>query len=221
VFTDEVLEDSAVDLVSYTASLFAEEIAKEEDRVFLTGSTLASDPFNGVLNAADVATYALPATKLVADITADDLNKAIYSLTQAQRMGASWYMSSEVFGVVQRLKTEDGHYLVQQPTGGAPATIWGYPVVISDVLPGLTNEGAAWDALTPFMFFANLSQTSVYGDKGGIAVKMLYEATLTDADGDTINLAQNDMTAIRVVKRTGYVNVLPEGILVLTTGSAT
>ena len=221
VFTDEVLEDSAVDLINYTAQLFAEEISKEEDRVFLAGSTLASDPFDGILNASDVTTYALPATKKVADITADDLNKAIYELRSEQRSGASWYMSSALFGAIQRLKDENNNYIIQQPTGGAPATIWGYPVVISDILPGLTNDGADWDAETPFMFFANLSQTSVYGDKGGIAIKMLMEATLTDADGDTINLAQNDMTAMRVVKRVGYVNVLPEGILVMTTGSAT
>jgi HK97 family phage major capsid protein len=221
VFTDEVLDDSAVNLVSYTAQVFAEKISEEEDRVFLTGATTAGDPFDGVINASDVVLYPLAATDVIADLTADDLNKAIYTVTAAKRAGASWYMSSEVFGHVQRLKDDYGQYIVQQPTGTAPASIWGYPVVISDVLPGLKDGESDWANSTPFMFFANLNKTCVYGDKGGVQMKMLEEATLTDGDGDTINLAQNDMTGVRIVKRVGYVPILPEGIVVFTTGAAT
>lgn len=220
LFTDEVLEDSAVDLISYTAMVFAEKIAEAEDTVFFTGSTLAGDPFNGVLNASDVTLYPLVATKKPADLTVDDLNKALYSIPSERRAGASWYMSSEMFGHAQRLKDDYGQYLIQQPTGTAPASIWGYPVVISDVLPGLKDGASDWGFDVPFMFFANLNRTCVYGDKGGVQMKMLEEATITDGDSNTISLAQNDMTGIRIVKRVGYVPVLPEGIVVFTTGAA-
>lgn len=220
-FTDEILKDSAIDLISLTGTLFGEEIAKEEDRVFLTGSTLASDPFDGVLNASDVKVQSLAATKLVSDLDADILNNAIYKIKTSARPGAKWFLNPEVLGVLQRLKDEQGQYIVQQPTGDLPLRMWNYPIVLSDVLPGLTNSGSEWDAETPFMFFSNLSRTCVYGDKGGMQMKMLDQATLTDSEDNTINLAENDMTAMRVVKRVGYVPVLPEGICVIKTGSAT
>lgn len=228
-FTDELLEDSAIDLMSYTAQLIGEEIGREEDRVFLSGSIIAGDPFDGVLNATGVVTVPMAAATQPGDLDADLLNQAIYAIPTPARPGAKWYMNPEVFGALQRIRTDQvaagdnaGHYLIQQPTGDQPARMWNYPIVLTDELPGLTDAGGdPWDASTPFMFFANLQKTCVYGDKGGLALKMLDQASLTDDTGNVYNLAEHDMTAIRAVKRVGYVPVLPEGIAVITTGAAT
>ena len=70
------------------------------------------------------------------------------------------------------------------------------------------------------MIFANLQKTCIYGDKNQIHTKLLTEATLTDSEGGTISLAQNDAVAVRVYKRVGYVPVLPEGIAVMIAGAA-
>ena len=228
-FTDELLEDSAIDLMGYSAQLIGEEIGREEDRVFLAGSIIAGDPFDGVLNATGVVTVPLAAATQPADLDADLLNQAIYRIPTPARPGAKWYMNPEVFGVLQRIRTDAvaagdnaGPYLIQQPTGDQPAKMWNYPIVLTDELPGLTDDaGDPWDVSTPFMFFANLQKTCVYGDKGGLALKMLDQASLTDDLGNVYNLAEHDMTAIRAVKRVGYVPVLPEGIAVITTGPAT
>jgi hypothetical protein len=48
----------------------------------------------------------------------------------------------------------------------------------------------------------------------------LDQASVYDADGTLINLAERDMLALRVHKRVGYVPVLPDGIAVLSTGAA-
>jgi HK97 family phage major capsid protein len=106
-----------------------------------------------------------------------------------------------------------GQYLVQAPTEtGAPYTMWGFPIVFSDEIPAFQDVAGA----APFMFFANLQKTCVYGDKQGIRTKILTEASLTDNVGGIINLAERDMIAIRVFKRVGYVPVLPDGIAVFT-----
>jgi HK97 family phage major capsid protein len=223
-FTDEILEDSAIDLMSLTAQLIGEAIAIEEDRVFFQGDLGAGDSFNGIINSVGVATFQLGVGDLVANLTADDLEQAIYEIPTPARAGSKWYMHPTVFSILRRIRVSavaagdaEGAYLIQSPVGGAPSTMWGYPIVLTDELP------AAGDVVadTPFMFFANLNRTSVYGDKGGLALKELDQATLTDANGDSINLAQNDMTAIRAVKRVGYVNVLPQGICVIRTGLVT
>ena len=68
-------------------------------------------------------------------------------------------------------------------------------------------------------FFGNLQKTCVYGDKQGLRVKMLDQASLYDTNGTLINLAEKDMIALRVHKRVGFVAVLPAGIAVLSTGA--
>ncbi|TVR41535.1 MAG: phage major capsid protein [Cryomorphaceae bacterium] len=223
-FTDEILDDSAIDLMGLVAQLIGEAIAIEEDRVFFQGSILAGDPFDGILNSLGVGTFQLGVGDLVADLTADDLEQVIYEIPTPARAGAKWYMHPTVFSVLRRIRVDVlaggdnlGQYLIQMPTGAAPATMWNYPIVLTDELPAASEIAAG----EPFMFFANLSRTSVYGDKGGLALKMLDQASLTDAEGNTVNLAQNDMTAIRAVKRVGYVNTLPQGICVVSTGNAT
>ena len=224
VVTENLLEDEAFDLVSYVSRRIGEAIATEEDRVFFAGSTLAGDTFDGVINASGVTLVDMGTAELVDDVTADTLLKMVYSVPKHARSGSGFYMHSDVLYRIQRLRidvaTEGdglGGYLVQPATSSAPASIWGYPITTVDELPA-ADEVTAGD---PFMCFANLSKTSVYGDKQGIRVKLLTEATLTDSEGTTISLAQNDAVGLRVYKRVGYVNVLPEGIAVLKAGSAT
>lgn len=224
VVSENLLEDQSFDLVSYVARRIGEAMFTEEDRVFFAGSTLASDRFDGIINASGVTTVAMDATKGVDDISADTLLKMIYSVPKHVRAGAKFYLNSDILFRLQRLRIDVlsegdglGGYLIQPATASAPASLWGYPIVVVDQLPGADDVAAD----EPFMVFSNLQKTCVYGDKQGIRLKVLTEATLTDANGDTISLAQNDAVGVRVYKRVGYVPVLPEGIAVLKTGTAT
>jgi len=224
VLTENLIEDAAFDLVGYVARRIGEAIAVEEDRVFFAGSTLAGDPFNGVINASGVTLVDLGTATDADDVTADVLLKMVYSVPKHTRKGASFYMHSDMLYRLQRLRIDVlaegdglGGYLVQPATASAPASIWGYPIITVDQLPAADEVTAD----TPFMFFANLQKTCVYGDKAGVRVKMLTEATLTDSEGNTISLAQNDAVGVRVYKRVGFVPVLPQGIAVLVAGSVT
>ena len=76
------------------------------------------------------------------------------------------------------------------------------------------------DADEPFLIFGNLSKCVVYGDKKGIRVKLLDQASVYDDNNNLINLAERDMQALRIHKRVGYVTVLPSGLVILQTGPA-
>jgi HK97 family phage major capsid protein len=224
VMTEEIVEDSAIDLIGLCAELFGEAIAIEEDRVFLSGDVGAGDPVNGVINAAGVVVTPMAAGLTPGDITPDILNNLIYSIPTPARRGAKYYMHPEIFSFIQTYRADAvaagdqaGNYLVQTPITGGPSTLWGYPIVLTDELPAPGD--VAFNE--PFMFFANLQKTCVYGDKQGMRVKMLTEASITNAAGALVNLAENDLLAMRVHKRVGYVPVLPAGIAVLSTGDAT
>jgi len=224
VMTEEIVEDSAIDLVALCGELFAEAIAEEEDRVFLTGDIGTGDPVDGVINATGVTGVALAVGDPAEDVIPDDLNRMIYAVETAARRGGKFFMHPSVFSVIQRYRADAvgagdgaGGYLVQTPVNGGPSSLWGYPIVLTDTLPAVGDV----DWSEPFMFFGNLNRTCVYGDKQGLRVKMLDQASITNAGGDLVNLAENDLLAMRVHKRVGYVPVLPAGIAVLSTNTAT
>lgn len=211
--TEEILEDSAINLTQLVAQLFAEAIAAEEDAAFFAGT---GSPWTGILNNSDVNKVTM--TKVASLITADDLLDMIDETPSGALAGAKFYMSRTVLSAIRKLKDDAGNYIYQNPGQGMPATIWDYPVVTVDALPAIGDVSTG----DQFVIFANLQQGAIFGDKQQLRVKLLEEATVTDADGSTvINLAEQDMVALRVVERVGYVVALPKAITVLEAGSAT
>lgn len=219
--TEEMLEDPAIDIIKLLGELFGEAVAYEEDRVFLAGLTSDGDPFNGVINASGVIPVVIgsdnPSDEDFGELLADAMNRAMYAVPTQVRKKGKFYMNSAFMGILQRVKDSEGRYLIQQPVGDSNvSTIWTRPIELTDVLPADDVSGDE----APVMFYTDLAKTCVYGDKGGLRVKYLTEATVSSAgeSPSEINLAEEDMVAVRIVKRTGYVPVLPEGIAVLVLG---
>jgi HK97 family phage major capsid protein len=207
LFTEEILEDSAINLTTLVAELFVEAVAKEEDIQFFTGTGL---PWTGVLNNGQV-NIAYQAVAGVANLTADDLLGMIDATPSGALAGAKFYMNRTVLSVIRKLKGVDGQYIYQNPGQGQPATIWDYPVVTSDAFPTASAVSG-----TPYILFGNLQLGCIFGDKQQMRTKLLDQATLTDSDGQTeINLAEQDMLALRIVERVGYVVALPAALTVL------
>ena len=214
--TEELLEDSAIDIIKLLGELFGEAVAAEEDRVFLAGDTGAGDPYMGVINAVGIVPVLMTAADAAADIDADDLNNLIYGVPRAIRDKGTFYMHSSIFQLIQQLRSvATGEYIVQSPVGTRPGTIWGRPYKLVDVLPDSTAAAGG----VPFMFYTDLNKTCVYGDKAGLKVKLLDQGIVSSAETSPsdLNLSTQDMIALRIVKRVGYVPVLPAGIAVLTT----
>jgi HK97 family phage major capsid protein len=211
--TEEILEDSAINLTQLVGQLFAEAMAAEEDAQFFAGN---GSPWTGLLNNSSVNKVTM---NLVASlITADDLLAMIDATPSSVLNGSKFYMHRSVLSAIRKLKSADGHYIYQSPSQAMPATIWDFPVVTVDAMPtmGEVNIG------DQFVLFGNLQKGAIFGDKQQLRVKLLEEATITDVDGSTpINLAEQDMVAIRVVERVGYAVALPKAITVLEAGSLT
>lgn len=206
--TEELIEDSAVDLTSLIAELFVEAVTIEEDAQFFGGT---GTPFTGILNDTNVPNLTLATGKnTFAEADADDFLSLQYKVKTSARSRGKYYLHPTVVASIMKLKDTTGAYIYAMPAGDKPATLWGKPVVECDALPG-TDAGT--QASKPFAFFGDLKQACVYGDKGDMKVKLLDQATVTDVDGTTqINLAEQDMIGIRVVERVGYATVLPKAI---------
>ena len=218
IYTEELVEDSAIDINALLGELFGEAVAKEEDRVFFAGDTNDGDAYNGILNATGIVPVVMGDGDVAADIDVDDLIEMKYAVPKEVRQTGKFYGNSAIFKLCEKLKDKNDRYILHDAQNGNAPTLCGRPYEELDILPDddlVTEE-------TPFLIYTNLKKTCVYGDKGTLRLKLLSEATLDFDDSDespnNINLAENDMQALRIVKRTGYVPVLPSGIAVLKTG---
>lgn len=212
--SEEILEDSAINLTQLIGELVAEAISKEEDLQFFVGT---GAPWTGVLNNGDVnvVTMGTGDTSFL-DVDAEDLLDMQDSTPGGAMAGAKYYMHRSIFNVLRKLKDSDGNPIYQKATESTPAVIWDHPYELSDAFPakGDTAEAKA------FILFGNLKQGAVFGDKQQIRVKLLDQATITDTDGQTtINLAEQDMIGLRFVERVGYVVSLPTALTVLKTAT--
>jgi HK97 family phage major capsid protein len=211
--TEEILEDSAINLTQLLGQLFAEAIAKEEDLQFFAG---VGTPWTGILNNGNV-NIVHQTVGGIANLTADDLLDMQDATPTGAMNGAKYYMHRTVLNVIRKLKDLQGNYIYQNPGQGQPATIWNMPVELSDAFPAAS---AVVDG-SPYILFGNLKTSAIFGDKQQIRAKLLDQATVTDTDDQTdINLAEQDMVALRIVERVGYVVALPKALTVLDSGES-
>lgn len=206
--TSELLEDSSLAIANLVATLFAEKIAEEEDRVVFTGDRVnAGDPFEGVLHDANVVSIVLPSGSTnFADLTGDDMADATAALTSAASNGARWYMHRTIFNVVRKLKSSSGseEYIFQQPAGTQPGSIWTYPYDLTDVMPSISQSAVD----TPFVILGNLRHYYI-GDR----------KAMTMARSEHVGFAQ-DKIFLRVLQRIAMAMAIPGAFSVIRTAAS-
>lgn len=217
--TRELLEDEEIDLFSFIATRVAEGFAKAEDDAFFNGdgsSTYGS--FTGLLANTDITDVDMASGDTTfADMDADDLYDLIDELPEGAHANAKFYMNRTIMGIVRKLKDTTGEYIYQRPSETGPATVWGYPVVMVEVMPG-TGDSAAE---TSFVLFGDLRKAAILGFRGGIGADRFNAGVVRNvADDGDINLITSDREAIRWVERVGYITILPSAVVRLTTAAS-
>lgn len=215
--TEELLEDSEIDLVGFLTARIAEGMAEKEDAAFFTGDGSAGfGSFTGLLNDANINVVTMGGTTF-AGVTADDLLDMQDATPAGVLANCKYYMHRSIMSLVRTLKSNDGHYIYQPPAEAGPSTIWGYPVELVEVMPDQSDTAAD----TAFVLFGDLRKACWLGTKGGLTVKVADQAVVRNtANNADINTFRQDMVALRVVERVGYVVVLPTAVTVLKTAEA-
>ncbi|MDP2654892.1 MAG: phage major capsid protein [Candidatus Omnitrophota bacterium] len=214
--SDELLEDDEIDLVGFLTSRIAEGMAKKEDEAFFKGDgTSTYGSFTGILLNSSVNEVEMAAATF-SSIDADDLIDMVDATPQGAHANGKFYMHRTIMSFVRKLKDSDNRYIYQAPSDGGPATIWGYPVVLVEAMPAKADSAAE----TAFVAFGDLKKACWLGYKQGLRVAISDQATVrnTAANAD-IDLFRQDMTALRVVERVGFVVVVATAITVLKTAA--
>lgn len=198
-------EDAAVNVFNLITQGFARETARWEDTLVFT------DASTGLTENTSTKAQTVGANLAAFDL--DDFSKAIAKVHPAARLGAKFYVSTVLESYLRELKDSNGRYhLTPDPSGQTAGTLWGYPVETVAVLP------TADAANQTYAIFGNLQNVTLIR-KRGILIDELKEATVKDADGNTLNLALQNMTAIRADIRMNAVVRVPEAFTLIGTGS--
>ena len=208
--TDELLEDSAIDMWGDLTKRFARAYAKKADELVFTHAT------GGIVNLAGTAKVTIDGGS-VEDITFDEINRAIYSVPSDSMSNGRFYFNRTILGVLQRVKDLNGRYILQVgPNGPATGTIWGLPYELTEVLPSLAEDGEE----KGFIVFGDLKNT-VLGERTQLQAKIFDTGSVADPDEDEtdeLNLLTQDMQAMRVVKRMNAKTIFPAAYAVIQTG---
>lgn len=203
--SDELDEDSAVNIWNELTRDFAIANAQLEDTIVFTDAT------SGILHDSDVPVFRVSTANINALDFYNDLGKIPYAIVKPARKGAKWFVHSTMVGIFTRMHDTNSNplYKLSDP-------LWGYPVVETDVLP------------TPIVglnkilgVFGNLKIAVDLVRKNQLALKMLDQATIGGRDGDTvIDLASQDAKALRAVVRLNAVVKFPNALVIIETPAA-
>lgn len=214
-FTNELLEDAEVDVVGFITQRVAEVFAEAEDTKFLVDATI------GLINVADDSVVRITKTDLgdstLTDVeVSDKLLDLQGAVSKSVRDRGKYLMSWDVFAKVRKLRDDNEQPLFKHLTEEGPMTIHGKPVVLSDVMPDVSDCDSADDGI---LMFGDFERGCILGFKGGIRIDRATQGAINPV-GSEVNLFQTDRQAVRFIQRTGYAQVLSNTVAVLKTATS-
>lgn len=215
--TEESVEDAGVDLTGLVAQLIREAIDKEVDLQFFMGDGTV---WTGIFKDTSIPAVELAENEDGADVRPED----IIALADQTPLGVNgrYLMHRTWLSRIRTLRQNDdntGEYIYNPLGGGEFGTLNGWPVELLEAAPTYTETLGTTTANLPIMMFGDFKRGVAYGEKSEVRLKMLDQATITDTDGETvINLAEQDMIALRAVQRVGFKVTLPTAMRRLVTG---
>ena len=171
--TTQLINSSPFNIVKIITKLLAEAIAKEEDRVFMSGT--------GTGQPTGIDTYTFPLVDAGGALSWTHFNTAFFRLPQAYRNKAYWIMSSLTMSTVGSLADDNNRPILDQ-------------AIYEDGLPRLKNRPILEnnDFGDNKVFFIDLSEYYI-GEKVHMKIDTADQATI-----GTYKLWQRNMIAIRV-----------------------
>lgn len=164
---DELLADSKFNLERFWVNRFAVRLGEIEENDYINGNGKGKP-----LGLLAVSLNTRNATgSSGAAVAADDLINLQGDIKEQYQPNAAFLIGRATFTAVRLLKDSQNRYLWEPSyQAGAPATLLGKPVIVSEFMPTPTNG----DATKPFMVYGNLEHYTIV-DRGAFAVKRLDE----------------------------------------------
>ena len=133
--TDELVQDSAFDMVGELKEAISEEFGQTLSELTVKGAYNASTEqfIEGFLTNTTVTGAAIT-TATVKKVTADDLVKLETGMKASYRKGSAYFVSPKLYEEMKLWKDGDGRYLWMNILEGATMKFNGYPVYVEEFL---------------------------------------------------------------------------------------
>ena len=127
--TNQLINDSAVDIESYVTNLLARRTIKAVEKSILTGSAL--EEFKGIIHDEDVAEV-----ELIGAVTIDTFLEMYLKIHPEFLASACFIMNRDFFNQVSKLKDGNNHFYLQNGivNGKLTYTLLGLPVEVTESL---------------------------------------------------------------------------------------
>jgi len=126
--TNELLQDSAIDVVGLITKQMAYGTAMELDNQMINGT---GDPVSG-LGTSAVTNIVNTATGAMSAITASDLSLLISKLAQGDLVNARMLVGRLALHYIRSLKDTNGQPIFANPGMNVPGTIYGFPYALTE-----------------------------------------------------------------------------------------
>ncbi|KAB2397476.1 MULTISPECIES: phage major capsid protein [Bacillus cereus group] len=132
-FSQQLVNDSAFDVVSYAVSLLGRRLGLALEKAVLVG-TGGTTQMKGVLNEV-LPVASVVETSAVGAINTDDILEAYSSMKAVFVKGSVFIMNRKTFSVVSKLKNANNDYYLVDFKDEVGYTMLGLPIHISDSMP--------------------------------------------------------------------------------------
>lgn len=170
--SEQLLQDSGVDIEAFIAKKLGQRIARAQNTYFTTG-TGTSQPQGFITGASAGVTAASTST-----IVYDDIVNLVHSVDVAYREGGMFKCHDNTLKVIRKIRDDSGGAGLGRPiwepmsspiTGGLPATILGYPFVVDNDMASAVTTGLKT------LCFGNFGEGFVVRHVTGGSLKRLVE----------------------------------------------
>ena len=221
--SDEMIEDSVINIVDLIIELIGEAFATDIDNQAFnsTGGT----PYTGIFADTGVNEITMDAGDTAfQNVEADYLSDMIAQIASTAVGGSAFFMHRTIFNIIRKLKDNDGQYIYASPAATnlvvpdgsikPVGTVWSYPLYTNDQLPALTASAAD----TSFVAFGNMKNLWI-GTKNEMKLSVSTEASVT-INTVLTSAFENNFTVIRAEARRSLALALPAAFAKLTTAAA-
>lgn len=223
--TRELLQEQEIDFISFLGSRVAEGFAQAEDEAFFKGDgTSTYGSFTGLLENSSVNEVTMDSGDgSFADISVAYLREMQDETPQGALANAKYYMHRSILTKIRNLREDAvsagdgaGAFLYKAPSGGDPANIDGYPIVLVEAMPAIGDDATD----TSFILFGDLRKACIRGIRGGIVADRFNAGSVRNvADSADLNLITTDREAVRWITQVGYIAIIPTAVTKLTTNT--
>jgi len=191
--SNDLLEDSAFDVVGVSSDMLAEAFALGENDVFINGNGIGRPM--GILAQIGTDGPAYVASGTAGALTADGLIDLAYALPAQYERNAKWYMSKATEKAVRKMKSGDNEYLWPVTSnvgnfGVNPRDLLGFPTVREEFVPAIAANSYP-------IIFGDLTGYLIL-DRVGFSIQRLSEL-----------YAETNITLLLARKRVGGQTIEP------------